>query len=268
MMLYLINIEWLKFKKHRSFRTLTILYLLFLPALLLIPGSLPGIKTQMGELSSYYIFPNIFKYGGYLASWLVYVVTGFLGVILITPEIQNKTLRQNIITGLSRGQFITGKIAFVLGIAFFITLYYSIVSLVLGFLNTETVYFSKIMEGRPIVIGIFLQAIAYLSVGLLIGTYVRRTGIALFLFFTFPIIEVFLRHGIHAKYIGGSSILYYPYNVFKDLVPIPFAKTISSLTEEGVSDFFLNWSQAIPFALVYISLILSLTYFKIKKSDL
>lgn len=265
-----IAIEWMKFSKYKGVRVLLLLYAVLLPAMLLLPNSIP-LPGETDYLESFYMFPNIFKYGGYLASWLVFGIVGFIGVVMITSEIQHKTLRQNIITGMSRRRYFLGKLSFALSIAALITCYFIFVCLVLGFFNTNAVYFSKILEGGPVVLGLFMQCFAYLTFAILIGLLIRRTGVALFLFFAYTLIEVIIRYGIHSKFTDGPSIKYYPFNVFEDLVPvpsIPFIDSIGSISDDAGLDLALSQPTAMVFALIYIAIFAYAGYWKLNRDDL
>ena len=268
-MLRLIQLEWAKFRKHRSVRVLLILYMVLLPILLFVPKIIPGLPDEVQDIvSTFYMFPNIFKYGGYQASWLIFFVAGFIGVSIIATEINNKTMRQNIITGLSRKQFFMGKVGFCMSLALFFTLYFLLFAMVAGFLNTEAIYFSKVMEGWPIIFGLFLQSFAFLCFALLVGLLVKRTGIGIFLFFTYPLVEVILRYPIHQKIFPGPGMRYYPFNVFEDLVPIPFADMIRSIDEQFGFPILLSHQSAVLLTLLFVGIILGLAYWRFSKSNL
>ncbi len=270
-MLNLLKLEWLKFKNYRSFRVLLLLYFTLLPLIILLPLSL-NISSTFSELSnvtSFYQIPNIFAAAGYLGSWIVFLLMGVLGIQLITMEYEFKTLRQNIISGLSRSQFFFGKLSFIAAIALVLTLYYLFVALAIGFYHTEAIYLSRLTKAIPFLFNYFLQSIAYLITGFLVGLFIKRPGLSVLLYFAYAMfIENIFRYIIHKKILANESMNYYPFNAFEDLVPIPVPKILEKTVETEGYDFIMQNSTAVIVSLLYLALFLFMIYRKIKTSDL
>ena len=268
-MFRLLKLEWLKYRKHKAFRVLLGLYFIILPALVLLPKSFDRLPDELADMSTFYMFPNIYGFAGYIGSWLLFFIMGFLGVLMITPEYDFKTLRQNIITGLSRNQFLTGKFAFIVFICLVVTVYFALVALLFGFTHTDAIYASKVMEGGNYFIRYFLQGFAYMVFGFLLGAIFKRTGLCLFLFFAYSMfIEPILRWVIHKKVLDNESMNYYPFNAFEDLVPIPFSDQIESMTREAGFEIILDPTMALILSLAYISIFILIIRRKITTADL
>ncbi len=270
-MMDLLKLEWLKFRKHKTFRVLLLLYICLLPALILLPKTVnfSRMADELSSVSSYYLFPNIFGSAGYIGSWIVFMLMGLMGVILITVEYDYKTLRQNIITGLSRNQFLSGKLFFIGSLSFFLAVYFIFISCAIGFFHTETIYLSRVLEGIPYFLLFFLQSFAYLLVGFMIGLFVKRTGLSLMLYFAYAMfIENILRHVIHKQILGNESVNFYPFNAFEDLLPIPIPKLLGEMVETSGFSLIMDRPLAVIISLIYISIFIFLLFFRMKKVDL
>ncbi|MFT4760013.1 MAG: ABC-2 type transport system permease protein [Paraglaciecola sp.] len=272
-MLHLLKLEWLKQKEFTIFRVMTILFLIALPSLLLIaksftisPDSMPPF---MPTVDSLFQFPNIWQWLGYIGSWLTFFFMGFLGVLMVTNEYSNKTLRQNIITGLSRTEYFLSKLYFILAISLCVTVYYTIWCLLFGFAHTETVYLNTALKNADYIYRFFLMSTGYMSLGLLIGLLIKRTGIALFLYLAYVmILEKIIRYAVHLQIFKHQSMKFYPVNSFSDLAPFPYTEMAADFAKKEGFDFFLSPMQAVITASVFVCLFLFLSYQKLQKGDL
>ncbi len=267
-MLHLLKLEWLKVRKYKIFRVMVIFYLVLLPACLLITKTFKYIPEELVSRESLYMFPTVWGYLGYIGNWLTFFFLGFLSVIIVTMEHSNRTFRQNIITGLSRNEFFKAKIVFILTISLLATLYYLLVGLGIGFTNTDTIYFSKIVQEAHLIPRFFLMCIGYMSFGFFLGVLIKRTGIALFIYLVYIMFIESVLRGIHMYYIRNISMHLYPMNANEDLVPIPFAKLAEEFLRENQFSLFLEPHQAALTVCFYTSIFLFFAYRKIKYSDI
>ena len=113
-MIYLITLEWLKVKRLRSFRWVVAGYLILLPALYMLTNKIPEqqFENPFFSTAQFYQFPTVWEFLGYLGSWLIFFLLGFLSVLLITQEYQHKTIRQNILNGMERKDIYISKLLF------------------------------------------------------------------------------------------------------------------------------------------------------------
>ena len=267
-MLHLLKLEWLKVRKYRIFRVMVIFYIILLPACLLITKTFNHIPEDLVSKESLYMFPTVWGYLGYIGNWLSFFFLGFLSVIIVTVENSNKTFRQNIITGLSRNEYFSAKAIFILTICLAATLYYAFVALAIGFTNTDTIYYSKIVQEADLVPRYFLMCLGYMSFGFFLGVVIKRTGIALFIYLVYVMFIESVLRGIHMYYIRNISMHLYPMNANEDLVPIPFAKLAEEFLKENNFSLFLEPQIAIPTVCFYTSIFLFFAYRKIKYTDI
>jgi ABC-type transport system involved in multi-copper enzyme maturation permease subunit len=139
--------------------------------------------------------------------------------MFITNEYTYKTYRQNIIDGWSRKQFMTGKLIDVGMVALLITILFTIVSLVIGFVNKDQG--NGDVWGQVKYIGLFfLQTFSQLSLAFLIAFLARKAFIALGIFlFYYLIIENVLVALAREK--ANDIGRYLPFEISDRLIPIP-----------------------------------------------
>lgn len=266
---HLLQLEWLKINQHRGFRVLVAMYLLLLPTLILIGKRLPELPPPLMSADTFYQFPGVFVYLGYEGSWLCFFLMGFLGVLFVTQEFSFRTLRQNIISGLSRQEYYLSKLYFMLVVCLAATLYYALVAFFYGLTHTPDIFWSVIAKNLDYIPRYFLMSFGYMSFAFLLALLLRKTGIALFLYFGYIVfIEHLIRWVIHLRIVENSSMHYYPMNAIEDLTPLPFAEMAQGFQGQYGFSIFLSPTQATLTAIIYILLFLVAAYRLLLKRDL
>lgn len=268
-MTYFLSIEWLKWSNSKSFRTIIFLYLILLPLSLMLIYSLPDFPagSPFGEKADFFKFPFIWKYLGYLGSWIVFFTLGLFSVLLMTHEYEYRTFRQNLISGLERWQFLIGKIYLIIAISLFATFYYVCCSILLGitFSNasiTEALGFNDLIT----ILRYFIMVIGYMSLGCLIGSVLKKSGLAISFYLLYIMfLEKIFRWGIHNSIIPGRSINYYPANSLNDMM-VP--TKVEAMMGSATSDFFISVNEAMLVSSLYSVLFFLLTLLFIRRVDL
>ena len=269
-MWHLFLLEWKKFNKNVVVRVLMIMYLVIMPGIFILINAIPKPEVARLEIQSFFMFPNIWQYLGFAGNWAVFFLFGFAMILSVTTEYSNKTMRQNIITGLTRRDYFLAKFSWAVALSAGATLYYALCCLVIGFLQTDTIYASKLLQEIQFIPRYFLMSLGYMSFALLIGLLLRRTGLALIVYLMYNIaLEPLIRYGIHMRYFDkGKSIHFYPMNSMEDLVPVPFLDMIEDFIEENNFTFLLEPNEAIITASIYTGLFFFLSYYLLQKRDL
>jgi hypothetical protein len=105
--------------------------------------------------------------------------------------------------------------------------------------------------------------------GLLIGLLIRRTGIAIFLYFSYILfLERILRWLIHMNIVQDKSMHFYPINATIDLVPVPFSQQAEMFMKQNGFSLFLSPTEAVITTLIYMGLFLFLAWQLLQKRDL
>ena len=271
--MHLLILEWKKIKTYRPFWVLIGLYLVLLPGFFLSFRNSNIIPEQFGGTKSLYMFPGVWENFGYVGNWMSFFMLGFLAVLTISNEYSNRTLRQNLITGLSRKDFFLSKCYFITSLSLFATVYYAILSLIIGSLYTETVYMTKITEHLDMIPRYFIMCMGYTSIGLFLALWLRRSGIALFMYFSYGLfIEFILRFGVHAKLLDNKSMLFYPIKAASDCAPLivvkNFINAAKASSSNSDSNLYLSTPEAMITSAIYTCIFLWAAYYFLQKRDL
>lgn len=269
MMFNYLRLEFHKFKKSPVVRLLAIFYVVFFPLGYLfgveIQDNLPSfIKSRATMLE----FPDVWNYMGYGGSWLAFFFLGIIAAYIIGLEYQYKTFRQSIINGMSRHDFFVSKFIAIGTIALLATAYYAIVCFVIGFIHTENA--SSIFAGNLVMIPrYFLMCLGYMSFAALITLLAKRSGLAVFVYFSYVmIIEHLLKWAIHYKIFPNETVNYYPSNVIEDLTPNPMWSYAEAIPQKEIDfEFVLNPQAATIATIIYIALFTFASYRIITRSD-
>ncbi len=268
-MLYLLQLEWKKVRRLTAFQLFTISYMILLPAILLTGKRFDELPPPINTNEVFFMFPTVWEYLGYIGNWLCFFFFGFLSIVVVTTENSYRTMRQNIITGLSRKQYFLSKLYFIIAVSFFAALYYALCGFLIGYFNTEVIYSHKVSQNADYIPRYFLMCLGYMSFGLFLGFIIRRTGIALFLYLAYIMfIELILRWGVHLQIAEHRSMHFYPMNAVEDLVGVPFLEMADEFTSKyGFSIYLQPWEATITVG-IYSALFLYLAYRKVAYSDL
>lgn len=264
-MLSLLNLEWKKFKKNSVVKMLFLIYALVFPILMLVfkdENTIP--ETPFFDAKDIFRYPGIWEWLGYIGNWMVFFTLGFMIVYMISIEVSYKTMRQNVITGLSRWQYFLSKLNLVILFSLIATIYFTIVGCLMGFLSDEEVTFAIMFDNEYAIPRFFLMCLGYLSFAMFIGFAIKNSGLAVLTYLAYglmlePIIRVFG----HRKLFDGTSHNYYPLNAMEDLAPMP-------LPNENMKETigFLSYSHASIATIIYVIIFLALTYYIFKSRDI
>ncbi len=257
--MHLLKLEWLKYRKNSVFLWMIGLYSVFLPLSLLTSQNLFANAPNMSA-DKLLQFPIIWSFLGYVGNWLSYFFFGFLAIYTVTSEFNNRTLRQNIISGLSRTQFISAKFLALGTLALLVTLYFALLCIVVGMITTDAIGGDLIGQRIDMIGRYFLMHLGYMSLGLIIALLARRTAMAVFFYFAYTLFfETIWRWTLHRRIFEDVSMHFYPANAFEDLAPIPFEDwpMFGQFLNSTELTLFLSPLQAVTCSVIYILLFIS-----------
>ena len=223
-MIRLLKIEFKKLVNNKTFWILLGLYALILALVFWsIQTFVNDIVKQTGKTVpipvskiSLYEFPDIWHNLTFISGYLK-LILAIIVIIFITNEYSYRTVRQNIITGLSRLEFLLSKLLMVGVISLAATLFLYINGLILGFLNTSEITFGLVFERNIFLFAYFLELFAFMTLALMIGILVKRSGFALgILLLYYYIIEPILSYKL--PYDIGD---YLPLQTVANLIDVP-----------------------------------------------
>lgn len=178
-MLRLLNIEIHKLKNSRASIILIITYFALLTSIALIAA----IKFDVGPVQFHlaeqgiFNFPYIWHFNTFIAAFFKFFLLLVI-VSMMANEYSNKTLKQNLIDGLSKKEFILSKFYTVILFALISTVFVFIVSMVLGMIYSDYNEFSIIFSDLEYLVAFFVKLMGFFSFGLFLGMLIKRSAFA------------------------------------------------------------------------------------------
>jgi ABC-2 type transport system permease protein len=267
-MLHLLRIDLKKLIDYRTFWIICGLYFFTL-----ITGAASGMEflkwlgrtfDQFGaEINinriPLYHFPDVWQNLAWCAG-LLKMGIAIMVVISITNEFTYRTIRQNIIDGLSREQFLLSKMLTNVLLAGLSTVIVFIIATVTGFIYSPTFDFPYGFTGVEFYLAYFLEVFAFLSFSLMLGILLQRSGLTIVVLINSYLIELIIKENINDALPG--IIPFFPLESIMNLVPLPFAR----YAFQEIRDYVTFGSIAI--ALMWAFLFNYFSYLKLKKSDI
>jgi len=280
-----LNIEFLKIKGSTSFKVFALFFLVLFPAiLLLLPSS---ISIESGGFKFYPLMPktaeNSWYFATYIASWFSLFILAFIIIFQITNEFSNRTVRQNIIDGYTKLDYVKGKLYLILAMTIIATIYVFIVSIVaviyfkskntiqipLGELTNQTaegmpeiIPFGGIYDGVFCVIRYFLQVFAYFILAFFISFLIKKGVFTVFIYLFIFIIEKIIGAQLTAQKFE-YLVDYLPLQSFSNILPNPDLEKLFTGAYKIESLHAVNYLVYIFYTIGFIYL----TYFVFKKRD-
>lgn len=217
-----------------------------------------GSKLNINRIPLYH-FPDVWLNIIYF-SGLFKIVLAIMTVISITNEFQYRTVRQNVIDGLSRWQFLATKILTNLLLSFLSVAMITVITFVTGLIYTPSINWNLVFADMEFLIAYFLEIFAFLSYALMLGMLVRRSGLTIILLLLSHMLEVIIRENID-EYVPWL-IPFFPMESISNLVPMPFKR----YAFQEIRDYLTFSSIAI--AMGWTFLFNYFSYLKLKRSDI
>jgi len=205
-----------------------------------------------------YQFPDIWHNITYVAAYLKFILAVFV-IISITNEITYNTLRQNIMNGMSRMDFIISKLFLIFILSFGSAFFLFLSGLIIGMVSTPDLQIHDLIKYSGFIPAYFLVLMAYLIFAMLIGLLIKRTGLAMGLMFLYTIIiEPIVVLRIEIGWIKGL----FPLKAINNLIHMPFGKYALREVQDYVA------LQDIAIVLIYTLIFIYFTYLLLRKRDL
>lgn len=275
-MLRLLEIELIKIWNSRSSRILIFSYF----GLLTFLSLFSIIKFKLGDFEIYlakegiYDFPYIWHFNTYIAD-IFKLFLAMVIVSMIASEYSNKTLKQNLIDGLSKKEFILSKFITVVFLSLLSTLMVFVVSLILGLIYSSYNEMGIIFSQLEFLAAYFFKLVCFFSMCLFFAVLVRKSAFSLGFLVLWYIFESIIR-GVTFFITGNSNPFWYqffPLQAMSNLIKEPFTRmnVIRVAANQLGADISLDYKvQLIDILIVtiWIFLFVYLSYYLIKRRDL
>lgn len=273
-MRHLLSIEYSKLKNLNAIKVILLIYMVIVPLFMYVASeflygilfpalkqTIPAITHKPFAYPQIWEFSEVLKYTFYCASYF-HVLVSLILVIIVSNEFSYRTAKQNIIDGMTKKQLIFSKLAILVFLSLFVTLYNCLLALVLGLINSDTV---DLYANSHYIFVFFFQSFCYFSIALFFVTVIRHTAMSLVTVIVFPVVDF-----IAGKIIPPMIYVFFPLNIFSTLTPSPVRKEVllmqESQTKEKVLELEL-W-QLGGLAAAFVLLLYLASYMSIKRRDL
>lgn len=275
----LLAIELQKIWKNRASRVLTISYFVILSFIALIAS----INIKIGNFQLHFAemgifnFPFIWHFNTYIAAILKF----FLAIVIVSMmanEYSYGTLKQNLIDGMSKKEFVLSKFLTVVLFAFVSTFFVFIMSLILGYSFSSYTELSIVFSDIYYLLAYFVKLVGFFSFCLFLGVFVKRSAFAIGFLFVWNIIEGIANGILTFKVFPKSNTAeqitqFFPLESMSNLIVEPITRLSvikniqTAVGDTNVKDYSVHFSS-IFIVLVWTTLFIFLSYKIIKKRDL
>ena len=226
----LLSIELQKIWKNKASRILTLAYFILLTFIALIASikfDLGIFKFHLAEMGIFN-FPFIWHFNTYIAA----ILKLFLAIVIVSMmanEYSYGTLKQNLIDGMSKKEFIQSKFLTVLLFASVSTVFVFLMSLILGLSYSSYTEFSIVFSGLEYLLAYFVKLVGFFSFCLFLGILVKRSAFALGFLLVWNIIEGIINGVLTFKVFPNSETAatitqFLPMQSMSNLIVEPFTR--------------------------------------------
>ena len=274
-MLRLLNLELQKLLLNRTSKVLIFISFI-LPFFIILLSSLRinvfGFFTlELGELGVFN-FPIIWHLTTFFASQFKFFFA-IVVVSMIGNEYSNKTIKQNLIDGLSKKEFILSKFYAIVFFSLVSTILITLLSLCIGLYYSSYNEFSIIIRETNFLAAYFVKLVGFFSLCLFFGMLVKRSAFALAFLFVLYIVEWIL-FGLMVWKLDLETAdkiqNFFPLKSMYKLIDQPFQRiAMTKFPDKAnlVYDYAVHWHE-IAIVLGWSALFIFLSYSLLKKRDL
>jgi len=278
-MLRLLTIELHKLKYNKSAKAILIVYFILITFIALISS----IEFNFGDFhfriadQGIFNFPYIWHFNTYIAA----ILKLFLAIVIVSMmanEYSNRTLKQNLIDGLSKKEFVLSKFLTVILFSVISTLFVFGVSLLLGLMFSDYNELGIIFSDIEYLFAYFIKLTGFFSFCLFLGVLVKRSAFALGFLLIWSITEGIIYSVFKWKIfkdtdIAESIMQFFPLAAMSNLIKEPFSRlgVVQSAANQLGEAFEKDYSVqplTILIVLAWTFLFVYGSYYILKRRDL
>ena len=274
-MIRTLTLEWLKLKNYRVFWILLGMYLLALVVIAAGGGLfLDWLKSEGAEFNGIdptilpiYDFPDIWQNLTYLASFGIILLT-FIVIISVTNDLNYNTLRQNIIDGISKREYLMSKMMLIISLAAISTGLLFLLGIVFGSLFSHVWEAKYIFAELEFVAAYFYQIVLFCTMAFLLSLLIKKPGfviVSLFLYSLMfePIAVAIIENAPFSRDTWVvDAVQFLPIKSMNNLIALPFKRYFFYEVHDYIS------IKALFISLVWFAIYISSIIFILKKRDL
>lgn len=267
-MLHLLTIDLKKLTSYRTFWVVCSLYFLTLGFTtasgmeflkwLASKGAEFGTAININRIPLYH-FPDIWQNLIYISGFFK-LILAFMVVISVTNEFTYRTIRQNIIDGLSRTEFLFSKVLTNVMLSLLSCFMIFFIVMLTGLIYTPELDLSYLFADIGFLLAYFLEIFAFLSYALMLGLLIQRSGLTIVVLSLSHMLEFILKANVDDAF--PEIIKFFPMESISNLVAMPFPRYVFQEIQDYVS------ITSVAIALFWIIAFNYFSYLKLKKADL
>lgn len=267
-MLHLLRIDLKKLTSYRTFWVVCGLYFITLGTTtasgmeflkwLASKGAEFGTAININRIPLYH-FPDVWQNLIYISGFFK-IVLAFMVVISVTNEFSYRTVRQNVIDGMSRLQFIGSKVLTNLLLSATSVVMVFLIGLLTGLIYSPEIIFSEVITDLEFFPAYFLEVFAFLSYAMMLGILIQRSGLTIVVLSLSFMLEAIVKANIDDEL--PWLIPFFPMESISNLVSMPFPKYVFQEIQDYVS------TASVAIALAWTAFFNYFSYRKLKNSDI
>lgn len=277
-MIRLLQIEFIKLWNNRASKVLIISYFVLLTSIALVAAikfDIGPVKFHLAEIGIFN-FPYIWHFNTFITAFFKL----FLAIVIVSMmanEYSNKTIKQNLIDGLSKKEFVLSKFLTVISFSLISTVFVFVVSLILGLFYSDFDELSIIFSDLEFILAFFVKLVGFFSFCLFLGILVKRSAFALGFLILWQVFEGITRGLIRWKLFDGDTtemvMGFFPlqsmFNLIKEPVTrLEAVKTVADQVGETINlNYHVHWYE-ILIVLVWTGIFIYGSYALLKRRDL
>ncbi|MAY23243.1 MAG: ABC transporter permease [Flavobacteriaceae bacterium] len=278
-MLRLLNIELHKLKYNRAAKVISIVYfalICFIALIVSIEFNFGGVKFRVAD-QGIFNFPFIWHFNTYMAA-ILKIFLAIVIVSLMSNEYSYRTLKQNLIDGLSKKEFVLSKFLTVIGYAAISTLFVFIISMILGLAFSDYTEVGIIFSDMQYLLAYFIKLMGFFAMCLFLGVLVKRSAFAIGFLVVWWIVESILYGLMKWQFFKDTNIAenvsqFFPLSAMSNLIKEPFTKlgaiqSIANQVNETIEKTYDVQFLDVAIVLIWTALFIYWSYAILKRRDL
>ena len=274
----LLQIELIKLWNNRASKTLIYGYFILLTGIALIAAikfDIGPIKFHLAE-QGIFNFPYIWHFNTFVAA-LLKIFLAIIIVSMMSNEYTYKTIKQNLIDGLSKKEFIASKFLTVVLFSIVSTVFVTVMSLILGSIYSDYTEWGIVFTDLRFLVAYFIKLVGFFPFCLFIGILVKRSAFALGFLILWQMFEGFTRGMIRWKLFDGETtdaiMGFFPLNAMFNVLKEPFSRlsAVQSVANQIGEEIALDYNTSLldmGIVLAWTAIFIWGSYRILKKRDL
>ncbi|KRO79355.1 MAG: excinuclease ABC subunit B [Polaribacter sp. BACL8 MAG-120531-bin13] len=274
----LLQIELIKLWNNRASKTLIYGYFILLTGIALIAAikfDIGPIKFHLAE-QGIFNFPYIWHFNTFVAA-LLKIFLAIIIVSMMSNEYTYKTIKQNLIDGLSKKEFIASKFLTVVLFSIVSTVFVAVISLILGSIYSDYTEWGIVFTDLRFLVAYFIKLVGFFSFCLFIGILVKRSAFALGFLILWQMFEGFTRGMIRWRLFDGETtdaiMGFFPLNAMFNVLKEPFSRlsAVQSVANQIGEEIALDYNTSLldmGIVLAWTAIFIWGSYRILKKRDL